>query len=77
VFVPSGYKDATQQLEIDLDPGWQTLNGKPHKAVRFRNSEMGDDVRVQRQQALLGTARSPYSPAVVPYLPKLTRIMHI
>jgi LCP family protein required for cell wall assembly len=80
VFVPErmSYKDATQQLEIDLDPGWQTLNGnQAQQFVRFRDSEMGDVARVQRQQALLKALRDRLtSPAVVPYLPKLTRIMH-
>jgi len=80
VFVPKrmSYKDATQQLEIDLDPGWQTLNGnQAQQFARFRDSEMGDVARVQRQQALLKALRARLSsPAVVPYLPKLTRIMH-
>jgi len=70
------YKDATQQLEIDLDPGWQTLNGNQAQQFKIRNSEMGDVAGVQRQQALLKALRARLtSLAVVPYLPKLTRIM--
>lgn len=79
VFVPQrmSYKDATQQLEIDLDPGWQTLNGdQAQQFARFRNSSVGDIARVQRQQALLKALRDRLtSPAVMPQLPKLTRIM--
>lgn len=79
VFVPQrmSYRDATQQMEIDLDPGWQTLNGdQAQQFARFRDSEVGDIARVQRQQALLKALRDRFtSPAVLPRLPKLTRIM--
>ena len=80
VFVPKrmSYKDATQQLEIDLEPGWQTVNGdQAQQFARFRDSEMGDVARVQRQQALLKALRDRVSsPVVVPQLPKLTRLFH-
>ena len=79
VFVPQRmlYKDATQQLEIDLDPGWQTLNGdQAQQFARFRDSKVGDIRRVQRQQLLLKALRDRLtSPAIVPQLPRLTRIM--
>jgi LCP family protein required for cell wall assembly len=79
VLVPQqmAYKDATQQLEIDLEPGWQTLNGdQAQQFARFRDSKIGDVARVQRQQLLLLALRDRLtSPAVVPHLPKLTRIM--
>lgn len=79
VFVPQrmSYKDATQQLEIDLDPGWQTLNGdQAQQFARFRDSKVGDITRVQRQQLLLKALRDRLtSPAIVPQLPRLTRIM--
>lgn len=79
VFVPQrmSYKDATQKLEIDLAPGWQTLNGdQAQQFARFRNSDIGDIERVQRQQALLKALRDRLtSPTVLPRLPKLTRIM--
>lgn len=79
VFVPQrmSYTDATQHLEIDLDPGWQTLNGdQAQQFARFRDSEVGDIARVQRQQSLLKALRDRLtSPAVLPRLPKLTRLM--
>lgn len=79
VFVPQrmSYKDATQQLEIDLEPGWQTLNGdQAQQFARFRDSKVGDITRVQRQQLLLKALRDRLtSPAIVPQLPRLTRIM--
>lgn len=80
VFVPQRmlYKDAAQKLDIDLDPGWQTLNGEQaQQFARFRDSEVGDLARLQRQQALLKALRDRLtSPAVLLRLPKITRIMH-
>jgi len=79
VFVPQrmAYKDATQQFEIDLEPGWQTLNGEQAvQFARFRDSETGDLERVQRQQALLKALRDRLtSPAVLPRLSQITRIV--
>lgn len=79
VFVPQRmfYRDATQQLEIDLAPGWQTLNGnQAEQFARFRDSGAGDITRVQRQQVLMVALRDRFtSPAILPRLPQLTRIM--
>lgn len=80
MFVPKRmfYKDATQQLEIDLEPGWQTLNGdQAQQFARFREpSPSGDLSRLQRQQMLIKALRQRLTnPAVVPRLPRLTRIM--
>ena len=79
VFVPQRmvYKDTSQKLEINLDPGWQTLNGhQAQQFARFRNSEIGDVARIQRQQALLKALRDRLtSPVIVPQLPHLTSIM--
>ena len=79
VFVPQrmSYRDATQQMEIDLAPGWQTLNGaQAQEFARFRDSSVGDLARVQRQQTLIAALRDRLtSPAVLPRLPKLIRIM--
>jgi len=80
VFVPERmlYKNATQQMEIDLEPGWQTLNGdQVQQFARFRNSGASSDIaRVQRQQALLKALSDRLnSPTVLPRLPQLSRIM--
>jgi LCP family protein required for cell wall assembly len=79
VFVPQqmSYRDATQKLQIDLAPGWQTLNG--HQAqhfAQFRDSSVGDLTRVQRQQSLLKALHHRLTnPSVLPRLPRLTRMM--
>lgn len=79
VFVPQQmlYRDAAQQLQIDLSPGWQTLNGdQAEQFARFRDSKVGDITRVQRQQSLVKALRDRLtSPAVLPRLPRLTRSM--
>lgn len=79
VFVPRRmlYKDATQQLEINLYPGWQTLNGQEAlQFAQFRHSQAGDLERVQRQQSLLKALRDRFtSPTVLPRLPQVARIM--
>lgn len=75
VFVPEkmSYTDATQKLKIDLDPGWQTLNGEQaEQFARFRDSSVGDITRVQRQQILIEALRDRLtSPAFLPRLPRL------
>jgi LCP family protein required for cell wall assembly len=56
VYVPERmkYTDVTQKLYIDLQPGWQRLNGdQAHQFIRFRHDQLGDIGRVQRQQELL------------------------
>lgn len=79
VFVPQRmfYRDATQHLEIDLAPGWQTLNGnQAEQFARFRDSEVGDITRVQRQQVVMAALRDRFtSPAILPRLPQLTHMM--
>lgn len=79
VFVPQkmSYRDAAQKLEIELDPGWQTLDGdQAEQFARFRDSSVGDITRVQRQQSLLKALRDRLiSPTVLPRLPQLSHIM--
>jgi LCP family protein required for cell wall assembly len=79
IFVPQrmSYQDTTQQLQIDLDPGWQTLNGEQaEQFVRFRSSNAGELDRVQRQQLLIKALRDRLtSPAALPRLPQIARIM--
>ncbi len=79
VFVPQrmSYQDATQKLEIDLAPGWQTLNGsQAEQFARFRDSSIGEITRVQRQQSLLKALRDRLtSSTVLPRLPQLSHMM--
>ena len=78
VFVPypMSYQDVTQGLNIDLKPGWQTLDGdRAEQFARFRMDEYGDIGRVQRQQVLLKALRERLkSPAVVPRLPQAVQM---
>ena len=79
VFVPEPmeYSDYTQNLHINLAQGWQTLNGdQAEQFARFRNDGFGDIGRVQRQQQLLTSLRDRLiSPAVIPRIPQIIRIV--
>jgi len=79
VFVPQrmSYVDNTQKLNIDLQPGWQTLNGEQaEQFARFREDIYGDIGRVQRQQVLLKALKSRVTNmGVLPRLPQIIRVM--
>lgn len=79
VFVPKDmkYQDVTQDLNIDLEKGWQVLDGEQaEQFARFRNDEYGDIGRVQRQQVLLKALREKVqSPSIIPRLPSLIRLL--
>ncbi|MGB3404133.1 MAG: LCP family protein [Microcoleaceae cyanobacterium] len=73
---PMSYLDQTQQLKIDLLPGWQTLNGEQaDQFARFRGDD-GDIGRVQRQQVLLQAIQERLNhPTVLPRLPQMIRVL--
>ncbi len=79
VFVPypMSYTDNTQQLKIDLSPGWQTINGEEaDQFARFRGDGYGDIGRIQRQQALMQAIRDRLTDSnVLPRLPQVIRVM--
>lgn len=79
VFVPEkmSYVDNTQKLKIDLEKGWQTLDGsQAEQFARFRQDAYGDIGRVQRQQTLLKALRDRLmNPTVIPRLPALVNSM--
>ncbi|MEM1238507.1 MAG: LCP family protein [Cyanobacteria bacterium P01_H01_bin.26] len=79
VFVPKPmqYEDKTQGLVIDLESGWQTLNGsEAEQFARFRQDTLGDIGRVQRQQILLKALRDRMiNPRVVTQLPQIIRVL--
>ncbi|WP_245555379.1 LCP family protein [Baaleninema simplex] len=79
VFVPypMSYLDRTQQLVIDLDPGWQLLDGRQAQQFsRFRQGRYGDVGRVQRQQILIEALRDRLTnPTVIPRIPAIVRVM--
>ncbi|MGJ3247426.1 MAG: LCP family protein [Elainellaceae cyanobacterium] len=78
VFVPHRmrYIDRTQDLEIDLDQGWQTLDGdQAEQFARFRNDAFGDIGRVQRQQILMKALMNRLtSPSVLPRIPQILQL---
>ncbi|MFB2897909.1 LCP family protein [Aerosakkonemataceae cyanobacterium BLCC-F50] len=79
VFVPKKmhYKDVTQHLEINLEPGLQTLNGaQAEQFARFRQDENGDIGRVQRQQLLLKAVKQRLTnPSILTRLPQMMSVM--
>lgn len=79
VFVPQRmkYEDQTQHLKIDLEPGWQTLNGdQAEQFARFRSDRYGDIGRAQRQQALVKALRKRLTnPFVLAQLPKIFSVI--
>jgi LCP family protein required for cell wall assembly len=79
VFVPEKmfYRDVTQNLEINLEAGWQTLNGgQAEQFARFRSDQYGDIGRVQRQQILLKALQKRItSPAMISKIPEAMNII--
>lgn len=79
VYVPQRmyYVDQTQDLTIDLEPGWQTLNGEQSEGfVRFRNDEYGDIGRTQRQQILLKALQKRLTnPLILTRLPEVFNVI--
>lgn len=78
VFVPNSmsYIDKTQKLSIQLNPGWQTLNGEQaEKFSRFRDV-YGDVGRIQRQQLLMQSIRTRLTHSTpLTKLPQMIRVM--
>ncbi len=74
---PMQYEDMTQKLKIDLEEGWQTLNGdQAEQFARFRHDRLGDVGRVQRQQILLAALKNRLAnPAVLTKLPQVIELM--
>lgn len=81
IFVPRPmeYRDRTQDLNIQLAAGWQTIAGdQAEQFVRYRGGGLGDIGRVQRQQMLLKALRQRLaSPDIWLKLPSiLQKIQH-
>ena len=70
------YRDRTQGLTIDFQPGLQHLSGQHlEEYVRFRKDGMGDIGRVQRQQGVLNALlRSVITPTAWIKLPQLLQV---
>lgn len=71
------YQDVTQGLNIDLEEGWQTLNGdQAEQFARFRADGNGDIGRVQRQQILMKALKERLThPTIIPRLPQVMRVI--
>lgn len=69
------YRDRSQDLLIDLQPGLQRLNGKQAMGyVRFRHDAQGDLGRIERQRKFLrAVATELLSPKNVTRMPKLAQ----
>ena len=70
------YVDNAQNLYIDLYPGRQVLKGELLEGfLRFRNDEMGDLGRMERQKLVLAEVfRKLAQPATLAQLPQLLKI---
>jgi len=71
------YKDKTQKLTIDLQPGLQNLNGKQAEGfIRYRNDSNGDIGRIKRQQIMLQAIKAKItSPLILLRLPELIPVI--
>lgn len=67
------YHDNTANLHIEIEPGWQSMDGKTlMRYLRFRSDEMGDIGRIKRQQKFFKSAmRKLYDPKTVLRLPEI------
>ena len=74
---PMSYTDRAGQLTINLEAGWQVLDGaQAEQFSRYRQGGYGDIGRVQRQQELMKAIRSRLTnPAILPKLPEAVRMM--
>jgi polyisoprenyl-teichoic acid--peptidoglycan teichoic acid transferase len=73
---PMHYRDRTQNLTIDFAPGKQRLMGqKLQEYLRFRNDELGDIGRVQRQQAVLKELKAQLlNPTTILRMPQILHV---
>lgn len=73
---PMHYRDRTQNLEINFEPGKQWLSGqKLQEYLRFRHDELGDIGRVQRQQEVLKNLKQQFlQPATILKMPQILHV---
>ncbi|MDX2230768.1 MAG: LCP family protein [Leptolyngbyaceae cyanobacterium bins.349] len=79
VYVPKDmkYQDDSQHLYVNLKAGKQHLNGNQAlQLLRFRNDELGDIGRVQRQQMVMrALSEQALNPATLARLPKILSVI--
>lgn len=71
------YQDDSQRLYVNLKAGKQHLNGSQAlQLLRFRNDELGDIGRVQRQQMVMrALSEQALNPATVARLPNILSVI--
>ncbi len=71
------YVDRAGKLDINIQPGLQTMDGKTAlHYVRFRKDALGDIGRVHRQQQFIkALLKKVYDPRILPKIPELTAQM--
>jgi len=71
------YRDRSQNLEIDLQPGLQVLNGKQAEGfVRYRDPYDADLGRIKRQQIMLKALQAKIAdPLIITRLPDLIGVV--
>lgn len=71
------YRDRSQNLEIDLQPGLQVLNGKQAEGfVRYRDPYDADLGRIKRQQIMLKALKAKIAdPLILTRLPDLIGVV--
>ena len=71
------YQDDSQHLYVNLKAGKQHLNGNQAlQLLRFRNDELGDIGRVQRQQMVIrALSEQALNPATLTKLPKILSVI--
>jgi len=79
LYVPKDmkYRDQSQHLNIDIEKGWQRLDGKTAvDFMLFRHDQHGDIGRVQRQQLLLrAMIEQALNPATLTRIPKIYSVV--
>lgn len=79
VYVPKDmkYQDDSQHLYVNLKAGKQHLNGNQAlQLLRFRNDELGDIGRVQRQQMVMrALSEQALNPVTVARLPQILSVI--
>jgi len=70
------YRDRAGHLNIDLYPGYQTLNAEEAVGyLRYRHDAIGDIGRMQRQQWFVrGIVKKLQSPEIIPKIPQLIQV---
>jgi LCP family protein required for cell wall assembly len=71
------YNDSSQNLNIALEPGLQTLKGKDLEGfIRFRHDELGDIGRMERQKLVItALLKKLATPEILARLPQLISVV--